>query len=641
MLGGPASGRLQHTGIVLSYAMFPPALLLMLLAVERRSILLGAAFGATAAILALGRNHESLLLCFVLAALLIAELARRDDAGRWRLEGRGPILAAMAVVGFAVLVVPLLLTLQFAALSNRPTVSLADSLEGSLYPANLATMAVANVMGSLETTATYWGPNFDTLPEVGATDRSHNYLFVGAATTILLLWFGIAGGGLARRGRRMFTAVMVVALLYMLGRYTPFYALAFQYVPGIDLFRRPLDAAFVFVAALAILAGYLLDDYVREGLPRPPAWRVALVGLGAVAVVAWAIVFAQRSNRGWDAAWEALKMLPVAVAIIGGLACARSAKARAVAASMVAILAAAELVWFNAASSLNAEPPGYYAPLQQPTGEDAAALAVLEREVKALHALGVRPRVEVIGVSGSWQNLAMTRGLEATNGYNPLRIGRYDRLVSPGETTYIVDQREFPASFDGYDCALARELGLEFVVLGQPIEKMPHLAKRPVADVLVAGPKVWIYRLTDPEPRVKFLARIVVADTDFQVMAGLFGVNPASEVALIDVDTAPSRMDWPMIRSRENNFAHIVSWSPDRVEIEVDSAQPGVLLLHDTYYPGWIVEVDGQQANLLRANVLFRGVEVGEGRHRVVFRYAPLSLQNLRDALVGAIHGMP
>jgi hypothetical protein len=276
--------------------------------------------------------------------------------------------------------------------------------------------------------------------------------------------------------------------------------------------------------------------------------------------------------------------------------------------------------------------------LQKPAGEDAAALAVLDREIAALHALGERPRVEVVGVKGSWQNLAMTHGLEATNGYNPLRIGRYDRLVAPGETTYIVDQRLFPASFEGYDCALARELGLEFVVLGQPIEKVPHLARRPVADVLLAGPRVWIYRLTDPEPRVRFIARIVVADTDAQVKAGLFGVNPAAETALIDADTAPSRKDWPMIRSRESNLAHIVSWRPDRVEVEIDSVQPGVLVLHDIYYPGWVVEVDGQPARLLRANVLFRAVEVGEGRHQVVFRYAPFSLENLGNALFGLLH---
>jgi hypothetical protein len=638
MLGGPASGRLQHTGIVVSYALFPPALLLLSLALERRSVLIGAAFGAVAAVLVLGRNHESLLLCFVLAALLIGELAKADD-GRRRLAGQAPVLATMVLVGAALLAVPLLLTLQFAALSNRPEVSLDRALEASLYPANLATMLVANVMGSLETTLDYWGPNFDTLPEVGATDRSFNYLFVGAATTVVLLWFGIAGGGLLRRGRRVLTAVLVVALLYMLGRYTPLYALAFQHVPGIDLFRRPVDAAFVFVAVLAILAGQLLADYVRDGLPRPPPWRIALVAVGAIAFVAWAVVFAGRSQRGWSACIEALKVVPVVVLVAGALACARSAKARALAAALVATIATAELVWCNAASSLNAEGPAYYSVLHDPTGDEAAALAILDREIAALHALGERPRVEIVGVSGAWQNLAMTRGLEATNGYNPLRIGRYDRLVAPGETTHIVDQRLFPASFDGYDCALARELGLEFVVLGRPIEEVPHLAKRPVADVLLAGPKVWIYRLMDPEPRVRFIARITVADTDAQVQAGQFRVNPGAETALIDADTAPSRMDWPMIRSRESNFAHIVSWRPDRVEVEVDSAQPGVLVLHDAYYPGWVVEVDGQPARLLRANVLFRAVEVGEGRHRVVFRYAPFSLANLRDALFGLLHG--
>ena len=244
-----------------------------------------------------------------------------------------------------------------------------------------------------------------------------------------------------------------------------------------------------------------------------------------------------------------------------------------------------------------------------------------------------------MGVSGSWQNLAMTRGLEATNGYNPLRIGWYDRLVSPGETTHIVDQRMFPTSFDSYDCALARELGLEFVVLGRPIEEVPHLVRRPVADVLLAGPKVWIYRLADPEPRVRFISHVMVANVSAQVKAGRFQVNPGSETALIDDGTAPSRNYAALIGNREGDHAQIVSWRSDRVEVDVDAMQPGVLILHEAFYPGWMVEVDGQPARLLRANVLFRGVEVGEGKHQVVFRFAPFSLANLRDAALGLLHG--
>jgi hypothetical protein len=641
MFGGPASGRLQHTGIILSYGLFPVALLFMQMALQRRSIAMGGAFGVVAAILALGRNHEALLLCFVLSAALAAEIVATPDKRRY-LHERRAVLATMGVVAAALVAVPLLLTMQFAALSNRPEVPLDKALEASLYPANLASLAVANVLGSLETTQVYWGPNFDTLPEVGATDRSFNYLFVGVASTIVVLWFGVAGGWMARRGTRLMAAMLATALLYALGRYTPVYALAFQYVPGIHLFRRPIDGTFVLIAALALVAGQLLAHYVREGTPRVALWRVAAVGLGALGVIGWAVLFSEKTHHGWASLWEALKVAPLALIVIVVLARARTPNGRAMAAACVAAVATAELIWFNAASSLNAEAPAYYSVLQQPAGTDAQALSVLEREIADRHRQGERPRIEVVGVSGSWQNLAMARGLEATNGYNPLRIGSYDRLVSPGETTHIVDQRLFPASFDGYDCALARELGLEYVVLGRPIDEVPHLARRPVSDVLMAGPKIWIYRLRrKAESRVKFVKRVSVADADAQVKAGQFRTNPIGEVAPADNDTPPSRRELPASPGPEDGGARIVSWRPDRMEVEVENKQPGILVVHEAYYPGWVAEIDGQPARILRTNVLFRGVEVGVGRHVVVFRFEPFSLSNLRDALVGALGKSP
>src|SRR5262249_43406830 len=181
-------------------------------------------------------------------------------------------------------------------------------------------------------------------------------------------------------------------------------------------------------------------------------------------------------------------------------------------------------------SSLNAESPAYYSVLQQPTGADAQALSVLEREIAERHRQGERPRIEGVGVSGPWQNVAMARGLEATNGYNPLRIGSYDRLVSPGETTYIVNQRLFPASFDGYDCALARELGLEYVVLGRPIDEVPHLPRRPVLDVLMAGPKIWIYRRRGKaQSPAKFVKTGTVPKPNAQVPPAQFPPKPLAQ----------------------------------------------------------------------------------------------------------------
>src|SRR5262249_43077313 len=205
-----------------------------------------------------------------------------------------------------------------------------------------------------------------------------------------------------------------------------------------------------------------------------------------------------------------------------------------------------------------------------------------------------------------------------------------DRLVSPGESSWRPELRSFPASFDSYDCALARTLGLEFVVLDRPIEQVPHLARRPVADVLLSGPDVWVYRLRDPAPRLKFSRRIQTADADATNAGGQLLASPSPDRVLIDDDTPPSRN---YLAEGSAGRAGIVAWRPDRIEIETDSELGGMLALHDVYYPGWIAEIDGVRAPILRADVLFRGLEVPAGRHRVVFRFAPFTLDNLRDAL--------
>src|SRR5262249_36024370 len=62
---------------------------------------------------------------------------------------------------------------------------------------------------------------------------------------------------------------------------------------------------------------------------------------------------------------------------------------------------------------------------------------------------------------------------------------------------------------------------------------------------------------------------------------------------------------------------------PERVEVDVQLARAGFLVLTDTHYPGWRAEVAGAAARILRADYLFRAVALGSGEHRVVFRYAP------------------
>lgn len=58
-----------------------------------------------------------------------------------------------------------------------------------------------------------------------------------------------------------------------------------------------------------------------------------------------------------------------------------------------------------------------------------------------------------------------------------------------------------------------------------------------------------------------------------------------------------------------------------RVDIEVDSPAPSVVVIAQTFYHDWHASVDGQTVPLLRANFAFQAVQVPQGRHQIVLRY--------------------
>jgi hypothetical protein len=57
------------------------------------------------------------------------------------------------------------------------------------------------------------------------------------------------------------------------------------------------------------------------------------------------------------------------------------------------------------------------------------------------------------------------------------------------------------------------------------------------------------------------------------------------------------------------------------VRVEVDAAQPSVLVLGDVYHDNWQVSIDGEPAHMARVNDVVRGVVVPAGESTVVFHY--------------------
>jgi len=103
-----------------------------------------------------------------------------------------------------------------------------------------------------------------------------------------------------------------------------------------------------------------------------------------------------------------------------------------------------------------------------------------------------------------------------------------------------------------------------------------------------------------------------------------------AEVVLADCTTPP-----PIGPAGGRALAELGGARSDRLRILTESEAPALLVLTDTWYPGWRASVDGQPATLWRADHAFRAVTVPAGRHEVELRFAPRSV--LAGALVSAL----
>ena len=86
-----------------------------------------------------------------------------------------------------------------------------------------------------------------------------------------------------------------------------------------------------------------------------------------------------------------------------------------------------------------------------------------------------------------------------------------------------------------------------------------------------------------------------------------------------------------------DDFVRIVEHQPERIQITTESAEEGLLILADAYYPGWTAKLDGEFVEILQVDGLFRGVFVPDGEHDLVFAYEPWSYSLGRMFTVGGL----
>jgi hypothetical protein len=222
-------------------------------------------------------------------------------------------------------------------------------------------------------------------------------------------------------------------------------------------------------------------------------------------------------------------------------------------------------------------------------------------------------RVLPWGLSIFEQNKGMTFGLQSVFGYDPLELERYSRFI-----TAVSDPQA-----TAYDLLHAR-----YLVTTQEMDFGAVQADK-VPQLLGQQAGVWVYERPTTFPSVWLVHQVEVHDSEAVLerindpafdpgRVVLLEQEPGCELTHSESgDTDPAQVEDVQFFRRGNN----------RIEVDVQAASAGVLVLSEVFYPGWRATVDGEPVPLLRADYVLRAVCVPAGEHRVSLSFAPSSLK--------------
>ncbi|GMW02524.1 MAG: hypothetical protein AMXMBFR84_36600 [Candidatus Hydrogenedentota bacterium] len=169
-----------------------------------------------------------------------------------------------------------------------------------------------------------------------------------------------------------------------------------------------------------------------------------------------------------------------------------------------------------------------------------------------------------------------------------------------------------------HDALLSRRTGSPYLLLTQAdiqgafAQIRPHLR---IKHVFSSGAVLF----EDPEgyPRTWLASSVQAVD------------SPDATKIAWEAPPLMEHVEVPFAPAEAPGVAHIESpETHTRLKVNVDSTAPGLLVLADSWYPGWTAKVNDVETEVLPVDAMFRGVVTPAGKSSVVFEYAPNSLES-------------
>ncbi len=532
---------------------------------------------------------------------------------------RSILLVGLVILTGLLLAAPQLLpTFELQQLSVRSQErDLGFLTETSLRPIMLLNLLLPGLFGS-NVTGFRGGDPFQEV-----------FIYIGL---IPLLLVPFSWGQRHRRDAFFFHLLLVASLLLALGRFTPLYEYLIQYLPGFSLFRIPARWLMGVNLALAILAGFGLEQLRQTGLSRREL--LGLLGGGLVLLLALGAMWLLQAEllRWSEATLGEFRQRLFQTAIDRTFRLDETFRQARLFGGLLGLRVPALLLVVNLAGAMLLFS---LLAMRRVTFNTLATGLILLTTLDLIAAGGTT--INPTKPSHWWHQLSGGAAYVLDNVGEarvfPLGMGSEEATVSHlgqyfpsvyrvrsagGHGSSLLSAR-YETFLDEADPVLAIQVvGVRYLLtlgqMGADVAATYPLAYRDGAS--------FVYENETPLPRAFIVHEITPVDSPDAALPHLQNrsFDPAQTVVIEATHPPPPQ---PAAGSR----AAITNEHPQLVEIEARLEAPGYLVLLDTYYPGWQATVDDQPTPIYPANYIGRAIFLPAGTHTVRFVYRPWSFR--------------
>ncbi|MCK0204419.1 YfhO family protein [Ornithobacterium rhinotracheale] len=191
--------------------------------------------------------------------------------------------------------------------------------------------------------------------------------------------------------------------------------------------------------------------------------------------------------------------------------------------------------------------------------------------------------------------------VNAIGGYHGAKLQNYQNIIDVYFTSDSIQKKQLGLSNRSLENIL-NMLNTRYVIVGNPQESQVMKNPNP------AGNAWFVQQVLEAKDDNESIVKIGQIDIKNQAVVNNFSANKNYSSANANIE--------------------LTKYLPFEIHYTSENANDGFAVFSEVFYDkGWQARIDGKEAPIVQTNYFLRGLEIPKGKHKIVFKFEPKSIQ--------------